>query len=264
MENSRREHQANTDAASNISAAQASPLPTDQRERASTGNQGANVISAFQTHHLSLKRFIGRYLNSAQDIEDVSQEAFVRAFSAEKTTEVRQPKSFLFRIAKNVAISQLRKKSNQITDYIEDQPTHDVLVNEWSTEDEVLIHEKLDIHSEAVASLPPKCREVYLLRKVYGLSHKEIAAKLDIASSTVEKHLMKGVEDCDRFIEERMARTDEVKSRLKVDSQTKQSNKDWYYQGNATKPAAEGSQHSTKSSATQTPSQKPETAGDQS
>jgi hypothetical protein len=81
MENSRRGHQANTDAASKISAPQASPLPTDQsaasaqqaqcsapsdvletervgqRERASTGNQGANVLSAFQTHHLSLKSY---------------------------------------------------------------------------------------------------------------------------------------------------------------------------------------------------------------
>ena len=217
--------------------------------RASTGNQGSNILSAFQTHHLSLKRFIGRYLNSAQDIEDVTQEAFMRAFSAEKTTEVHQPKSFLFRIAKNVAITQLRKKSNQITDYIEDQPSQDVLVNEWSTEDEVLVNEKLDIHSQAVAALPPKCREVYLLRKVYGLSHKEIAAKLGIASSTVEKHLMKGVEDCDKFIEARMAQ---------VNKEAEQPAKnDWYYQAKAHKPKA----LSQKTNSQKTNSPKTKTTG---
>jgi len=62
----------------------------EPKKNADTGSQGSNILSAFQTHHLSLKRFIGRYLNSAQDIEDVSQEAFMRAFSAEKDTEVRQ------------------------------------------------------------------------------------------------------------------------------------------------------------------------------
>jgi RNA polymerase sigma-70 factor (ECF subfamily) len=172
-------------------------------QRPAGENQGANVLGAFQLHRLSLKRFIGRYLNNAQDIEDVSQEAFLRAFKAEKTTKVLQPKSFLFRIAKNVAISQLRSKSRQITDYIEDQPSADVLLSEWSTEDEVMAQQKLGIHCEAVAALPPKCRRVYLMRKVYGMPHKEIAERLGIATSTVEKHLLKGVEACDRFIRER-------------------------------------------------------------
>jgi len=174
-------------------------------QRPAGENQGANVLGAFQLHRLSLKRFIGRYLNNAQDIEDVSQEAFLRAFKAEKTTKVLQPKSFLFRIAKNVAISQLRSKSRQITDYIEDQPSGDVLISEWSTEDEVMAQQKLGIHCEAVAALPPKCRRVYLMRKVYGMPHKEIAQRLGIALSTVEKHLLKGVEGCDRYIRERMA-----------------------------------------------------------
>jgi len=174
--------------------------------------QGVNILNAFQLHQLSLKRFIGRYLNNAQDIEDVTQEAFLRAYKAERSTDVRQPKSFLFRIAKNVAISQLRSKSRQITDYIEDQPSADVLLSEWSTEDEVMAQQKLGIHCEAVAALPPKCRRVYLMRKVYGMPHKEIAQRLGIAASTVEKHLMKGVEACDRFIQQRTAEQPEKHS----------------------------------------------------
>lgn len=169
----------------------------------STGNQGDDVLNAFERHQLALKRFISRYLHSAQDIEDVTQEAFLRAYKAEQTTNVRQPKSFLFRIAKNIAISELRTKSRQTTDYIEDLLSDDVLLGEWSTEDEVMAEQNLGIHCEAVASLPPKCRRVYLMRKVYGMSHKEISERLEIATSTVEKHLLKGVEACDRYIRER-------------------------------------------------------------
>ena len=51
-----------------------------------------------------------------------------------------------------------------------------------------------------MAQLTPQCHEVYLLRKVQSLSHKEIASEMGIAVSTVEKHLMKAVEQCNRYL----------------------------------------------------------------
>lgn len=167
--------------------------------------QTATLLAAFEKHQLALKRFISRYLRNAQDIDDVAQEAFLRALSAGRDTDIRQPKSFLFRIAKNVAVSELRSKARQITDYIEDQAASDVLQGEWTAEDEAAARQKLGIHCEAVATLPPQCRRVYLMRKVYGMPHKEIAAHLGLAVSTVEKHLMRGVELCDRYVSEKTA-----------------------------------------------------------
>ncbi len=161
------------------------------------------LLTAFQQHQSSLKRFISRYLRSTQDIEDVTQEAYLRAFIASQATDIKQPKSFLFRIAKNVAVSELRLKSRQITDYIDDQAGSDVLLDEGTVEDEVMARQKLGIHCEAVAFLAPQCRKVYLMRKVYGMSHKEIAERLGVAESTVRNHLMKGVELCDRYVRER-------------------------------------------------------------
>ena len=182
-------------------------MADNQPESKQRRGQAAAVLTAFEKHQLALKRFISRFLRNTQDIEDVAQEAFLRAYSAGKDadTEIKQPKSFLFRIAKNVAVSELRSKSRQITDYIEDQAAPDVLQGEWTTEDEVMARQKLGIHCEAVATLPPQCRRVYLLRKVYGMPHKEIAERLGIAVSTVEKHLIKGVELCDRYVSEKTA-----------------------------------------------------------
>ena len=163
----------------------------------------ATVLGEFEKHQSALKRFISRFLHNTQDIEDVAQEAFLRAYSAEQDTDIKQPKSFLFRIAKNVAVSELRLKARQITDYIEDKSDTDV-IQEWTTEDEVSAQQKLGIHCEAVSTLAPQCRRVYLMRKVYGMSHKEIAARLGIAVSTVEKHLIKGVDLCDRYVRKKM------------------------------------------------------------
>ena len=166
-------------------------------------NVNSGIYDAYTRHQAALKRYISRFLPNSYDIEDVSQETFLRAFTTEKSREIEQPKSFLFRIAKHVALTQLTQKSRQITDYLEDFDESEVLLTEDTVEDELIARETLGIHCEAVAGLPPQCRRVYLMRKVYGMSHKEIAGQLGIAVSTVEKHLIKGVEQCDRYVREK-------------------------------------------------------------
>jgi len=89
-----------------------------QDNKSQSARDDSRLLMAFEKHHSALKRFIARYLNNHHDIEDVAQESFLRAFRAGMDYKVEQPKSFLFRIAKNVAISELRLKSRQITDYI--------------------------------------------------------------------------------------------------------------------------------------------------
>jgi RNA polymerase sigma factor (sigma-70 family) len=176
---------------------------------------GTPVCEAYAHHESSLKRFIGRFLRNAPDIEDIAQEAFLRAYTAERTRPIEQPKSFLFRIAKHVALSQLTRKARQITDYIEDSGTSAVIQLESSAEDEISARQMLGLHCEAVALLSPQCRHAYLLRKVHGFSHKEIAAHLGIAVSTVEKHLIKAVEQCDRYVREKAdARPDRTPSQV--------------------------------------------------
>lgn len=176
------------------------------------------VHEAYTRHGSSLKRFIGRFMRASPDIEDIAQEAFLRAYTVELSRAIEQPKSFLFRIAKHLALSQLTRKSRQITDYIEDSDDPDVIQLDHSAEEEVSAHQMLGLHCEAVAELAPQCRQVYLLRKVQGFSHKEIAEHMGIAVSTVEKHLMKSIAQCDRYVRERVeAHTSETNSRRSMD-----------------------------------------------
>ncbi|HEY4444683.1 MAG TPA: RNA polymerase sigma factor [Steroidobacteraceae bacterium] len=161
------------------------------------------VQDAFLKNQTALKRFISRFFRNVQDVEDVAQEAFLRAYSAETGREIEQPRAFLFRIAKHIALNQLSRKSRQITDYLEDLSSRDVLLGEGSVEEEIAARQTLGLHCEAVATLAPHCRRVYMMRKVDGMSHKEIAGHLGIAVSTVEKHLIKGIAECDRYIRER-------------------------------------------------------------
>ena len=193
-------------------------------ERHTKPESGTDLLKAFERHHSALKRFIARFLSSQHDIEDVAQESFLRAFRAGMDYDVRQPKSFLFRIAKNVAISQLRLKSRQITDSIEEQAGDELMCSEWTLEDDVIARERLGVHCDAVAALSPQCRRVYLLRKVEGLTHKEIAERLGIGQKTVEKHLYKGIAACDDYVQAALGSHHQQGSQNSTGSNMKTSN----------------------------------------
>lgn len=161
------------------------------------------LSAVFLEHQSALKRFIARFFSRPQDVEDVVQEAYLRAFGAVKSGEdVRSPKAFLFRIAKNVALNELATKSRRLTDYIEDSTAQDVIDKGSSAEDQVMGQEKLAMFCGAVASLPEQSRRAFLMRKVYGLSHKEISERLGISISTVEKHVASGLLRCSAYLRE--------------------------------------------------------------
>ena len=184
---------------------------SNKQHKEHSGRTG--ILGVYETHAGALKRFVSRFLGSQHDVDDVIQEAFLRAYNAECGKGIDQPKSYLFKVAKNVALNQLRQNTRKPTDYLEDFEPSDVLVGSDTLEDEVMAQQKLGIHCAAVAALPEKCRKVYLMRKVYAMSYKEIADTLGITVSTVETHLEKGFARCAAYVENQMAAGEGASSR---------------------------------------------------
>ncbi len=151
------------------------------------------VSAAFVENSGFLKKFLRRYFSKQQDIEDVVQETYLRAFAAERKKGIEHPKAFLFRVAKNVALTELTKKSRQITDYLEESSASVAMETDASAYEETEAQEILGRYCDAVATLPDKCREVFLLRKVHGLPHKEIAERMSLSASSVAKYIAQGV-----------------------------------------------------------------------
>jgi len=128
----------------------------------SKGGALSAVSVAFLENNTFLKKFLTRFFSDQQDIEDVAQEAYLRAYVAEQNKNIEQPKAYLFRVAKNIALTKLTKKSRQITDYIADLGASVVIQSEAAAEDEVEAEQTLGLYCEAVAALPEKCRQVFL------------------------------------------------------------------------------------------------------
>ncbi|MDP3740502.1 MAG: RNA polymerase sigma factor [Hyphomonadaceae bacterium] len=153
------------------------------------------ILSEFAASKAALQRYLRRFFSAPQDVEDVLQEVFLRAYAAEARGPILLARAYLFRVAKHVALNELARKRNFATSSMEDFDDPDVVGSETQTgvEQEVDGRRRLALFASAVASLPDQCRKVLVLKKIEGLSQREIAKRLGIAESTVEKHLAKGL-----------------------------------------------------------------------
>jgi len=162
----------------------------------------SRILEAFLANQEAIRRYAFRFLKRPEDVDDLTQELFLRTFAAEESRDIASPRAFLFRATKNLALNELAKKDRKTTDYIGDSDSLDVFNNEpqIGIDDELDARQRLFIMAQAIASLPPQCRRVFILRKVHGHTHKEIAVKLGISVKTIEKHLTVGTVKCAEYL----------------------------------------------------------------
>jgi len=153
----------------------------------------SRIFGVFLANKGLIASVLRRYNLRNIDIEDATQETFLRALEAEKRKEIREPKRFLIGIAKNIARSELSRRSKLTHQLIDDLDPKSYTSDEPPVDEIVDSRHRMRVFGNAVLSLPPQCQKVFVLKHVYGASHKEIAAKLDIAVSTVEKHVALGL-----------------------------------------------------------------------
>ena len=138
------------------------------------------------------------------DPEDLVHDTFARAIAYAAWREVRNPGAFAARILRNVALDALRRRKVLTITAVADFERL-ALVDEAPTQEQATVdRDELRQLREAMAELPVQCRRVFTLRKVYDLSPGEIAEKLGLSVSTVEKHLVKGL----RYCSDRLGRGD--------------------------------------------------------
>jgi RNA polymerase sigma-70 factor (ECF subfamily) len=142
-----------------------------------------------------------RYLVRRQDVEDIVQETYLRAYESQRRQSIEFPKSFLFTVAKNIALSEIDRKSHRLMTYVSDIQDLNI-ADRQSVEDDVDIEQRLTALMKVVSGLPPQCQRVVIMKKVFGFSHGEIARRLNISDRTVEKHLAKALQRCQELLQE--------------------------------------------------------------
>lgn len=137
---------------------------------------------------------------SPEESEEVVQEVYLKLFIVAKTEKPENPVAYVYRLARNLAISRLRNQSvvNRFVHQVSHQMETANINNDPQTS--CTAEEDKTLLLEAINSLPPICRQVFVLRKLHGKSHQEISEDLAISIKTVENHIYKGMQYCHHYL----------------------------------------------------------------
>lgn len=145
-----------------------------------------------------LARYVARFCASPDEVQDVVQDAYLQVYCAlrESGPAGHVPAALLYTTARNIAFSRLRHQKVVAAAASRVSVSEQIRREHAAVDQEVDRGQQMRLLLQAVNTLPPKCRDVFVLRMIDGLSQREIAERLGIAVSTVEKHLARGLQQC--------------------------------------------------------------------
>ncbi len=139
----------------------------------------------FRTHSKDLHDFLYYKYGAEHNPKDIVQEAFLKLWDNCHKVIFEKARSFLFTIANNQMLNELSKKKTVLT-YAQQKPKqHTIESPEYIMEE----NEYMDKLQSAIESLTEEQRVTFLLNRVEGKKHKEIAEMLGISRKAVEKRI---------------------------------------------------------------------------
>lgn len=186
--------------------------PQDQRKLDSRAEDSELIRAALRgddrgykllmkKYHGQIASFIYRMVRDREQVEDLTQESFIKAFASLKSfNEEYAFSTWLYKIATNNCIDYIRKKKLQT--YSIDKPieskdsdfTFELTDETYETDREIIRHQRATVISEAIARLPEKYRTVIRLRHTEEKSYEEIAEELKLPLGTVKAHIFRARE----------------------------------------------------------------------
>ncbi len=150
--------------------------------------RGRDFASLYRATIAPLRRYLTRLLGNTAEAQDVAHDAYLRLYptATADASRYNQPEAVLYTTARRLAINRLKRRTISPIDATAAPPESAATTSPGVTS-EVMARQELRLLEAAIADLPEGCRNVLLLRKVELLSHREIAERLGIAISTVEK-----------------------------------------------------------------------------
>jgi RNA polymerase sigma factor (sigma-70 family) len=153
-----------------------------------------------QPHEKALRCWLRAKYPGLNDVDDLVQEAYLRLIRARASTPVRNPKSYVFSVARNAAIDQFRRPRIVAADPLASREMLSVAEDRPGALESMSRAQELEILREAIEALPARCHQVVNLLKIHGLSHREVGERLGISVNTVNAQLIIGLARCRKHL----------------------------------------------------------------
>lgn len=146
-------------------------------------------------YYRELVSFLSARLGNRQAAEDVAHDAYLRVLERTESAQIEHPRAFLYRTALNLVIDLHRRHQVRQTESL-DALDADGRFSSTELQHDLQLDQRLALMQKALAELNTVCRDCFLLRKLDGLSHQQIAERLGISRSLVEKHIVNAMKHC--------------------------------------------------------------------
>lgn len=144
-------------------------------------------------HEPALKGWLSRRTLPGIDPDDVIQEAYTILAEMESVDTIVYPRAYLFQVARSVITRHVRRARIVSIHAIEDLEQFDQPDDAATPEQYAIDRDELSQLARAIAAMPHKTREAFILRRVEGLPQRQIAAQMRISENTVETHISRGI-----------------------------------------------------------------------
>jgi RNA polymerase sigma-70 factor (ECF subfamily) len=160
-------------------------------------------IEEVQPHEPALRAYLHGCFPTLPDTDDLVQDAYARLLRARDAGKVSHPKAYLFATARNAALDLFRREKIVSIQGIADIEHLSVLEDRPDAAEAASHDQEIAILNEAIDSLPNRCREILIMRRLRDLSHRAIAQSLGISEHTVNAQLAIGLLRCRKFLQVR-------------------------------------------------------------
>jgi RNA polymerase sigma-70 factor (ECF subfamily) len=153
------------------------------------------LIAAYLRKREDLVRFFTLRTGSPGAAEDLVQDLFLKIRDMETPAELRNPEAFLYRVGSNLMLDRLKARRRQAArDHAWSQEAGgdgpEPIAAEPAADDAIASRQRLAKLMAGIEKLPPQIAAAFRLHKFEGLSHGEVAARLGVSRSSVEKYMM--------------------------------------------------------------------------
>lgn len=145
-------------------------------------------------HERALRDWLARSAFLSGDrIDDLVQETYAVLVQRADVASIRNPRSYAFQVAKSILLQDLRRSRVVAIGSVTDLEMLDQPADMPSPEQQAIGRDELARVATAIAAMPRQTRRAFQLRRVEGLSQRDVAAALGLSESTVEKHFVRGI-----------------------------------------------------------------------
>jgi len=149
-------------------------------------------------HARELRVYVTHQLRCAHTAADVVQDTFVRLAQQPSDAADSNPRAYLYRVAHNLAVDHHRRLERRATESTPHEAMSEIADETPAPERWIDGHRRVAALQRAMIELPVLTQQIFQLNRIEGLTYSEVAKRLGISESSVQKHLARAVQQAMR------------------------------------------------------------------